>query len=111
MATGSLWNLDNPLKPWALFDTNAILEIPFELEDWLASLGAGYDSHELIAPAPLEGVNDDYSSVDGGIIAITIKVAAGAEFVKGKKYPFTVHLVCDDGQEDERTLWLKLVDR
>ena len=42
MATGSLWNLDNPLKPWALFDTNAILEIPFELEDWLASLGAGF---------------------------------------------------------------------
>lgn len=111
MATGTLWNIDNPLKPWALFDTHAELEIPFELEDWLVSLGAGYASHEIIAPAPLECISSDYSSGDGGIIAIRIKVADAAEFVKGVKYPFTVRLTCDDTQQDDRTLWLKLVDR
>lgn len=111
MATGTLWNIGNPLKPWALFDTHAELEIPFELEDWLTSLAAAYASHEVIAEAPLECVSDDYTADDGGIIAIRIKVAAGAEFTKGVKYPFTVRLVCDDGQQDDRTLWLKLVDR
>ena len=111
MATGSLWNIDNPLKPWALFDTDAELVIPFELEDWLASLGSTYASHEVIAALPLECVSSDYTSDDGGLLAIRIRVATGAAFSKSVKYPFTVRLICADGQRDERTLRLKLVDR
>jgi hypothetical protein len=111
MATGNLWNIDNPLKPWALFDTNAEIVIPFELEDWLASLGSTYASHEIVLASPLECVSSDYTADDGGLLAIRIKVADGATFTKSTKYPFTVRLVCADGQTDDRTLWLKLVDR
>lgn len=110
MATGDFWNVDNPLKPWGLFDTEAVLEIPFELEDWLASLGANYAGHEIIAPLPLEYVSAVYSADGGGMLIIRMRVASGAEYTKSRKYPFTVRLLCDDAQQDDRTLWLKLVD-
>lgn len=110
MATGVNWNTENPAKPWADFDTNATRVIPYEIEDWLAEMGTTYAGHEVIAPAPLELVDDPYSA--GTLtIAITIKVADGATFTKGRKYPFTVRLTGADGQVDDRTNWLKLVDR
>lgn len=110
MATGIAWNVEDPLKPWALFDTDARRVIPFELADWLAELGTTYADHEVIAQAPLELISDPHDA-DTQTIAITLRVATGAEFTKGEKYPFTVRLTGADGQIDDRTLWLKLVDR
>lgn len=107
MATGDLWNVDDPLKPWALFGRNSIIDIPFEISDWLASLASTYSTHQIIAPTPLECVTSDHSS---GIITIRMKVATGADLILGTKYPFTVSLVCADGQQDERTLRLQLVN-
>lgn len=108
MATGDLWNVDDPLKPWALFDTNAIIDIPFEIADWLTSLGSTYADHEVIAPTPLECVTSTHSA---GVITMRMQVLDGAEPVIGTKYPFTVRLICADGQQDDRTLFLKLVNR
>lgn len=110
MPTGANWNIDNPAKPWADFDTDAQRVIPFEVEDWLAEMGTTYAGHEVIVPAPLELVDDPYDA-GSQTIAITIKVADGATFTKGRKYPFTVRLNGADGQVDDRTLWLKLLDR
>lgn len=110
MPTGSNWNTENPAKPWADFDTDAIRTIPFEIEDWLAEMGTTYAGHEVIAPEPLELVDDAYDA--GSLtIAITIQMAPDADFVKGRKYPFTVRLTGSDGQVDDRTLWLKVQDR
>lgn len=108
MATGSMWNDPEGAKPWADFDVNAIIDIPIELADWLTSLGALYASHTITADAPLECVTSSHAS---SVVTARIKVADGASFQLGSKYPFTVRLICDDGQQDERTLWLKLVQR
>ena len=112
MPTGIAWNVENPLKPTALFDTNARRIIPFELADWLAEMGATYASHEVIADAPLECLSSP-SSAD--VLAITIRLragmVAGTDYNLGQAYPFTVRLTGSDGQIDDRTLWLKLTDR
>lgn len=113
MATGIAWNTtDDPLKPWALFDTNARRIIPFELADWLAEMGTTYGAHEVIAAAPLECVDSPYSA---DVLAITMRLVsglvAGTDYNLGQKYPFTIRLTGADGQIDDRTLWLKLVDR
>lgn len=108
MATGSYWNDPTGPKPWALFDTDAIIEIPIEIADWLDSLASTYQSHQILVDEPLECTG---SVIASNIITATMKVKAGATFTKGVKYPFTVRLVCADGQQDDRTLWLKLVDR
>jgi hypothetical protein len=113
MATGTAWNVeDDPLKPCALFDTNARRVIPFELADWLAEMGTTYGSHEVIAESPLECVSSPYSA---DVLALTMKLraglVAGEDYNIGQKYPFTVRLTGADGQIDDRTLWLKLMDR
>lgn len=111
MATGAAWNVDNPLKPWALFDTNAKRVIPFELADWLAEMGTTYASHEIIADSPLECLGSPYSA---DVLALTMQLraglTAGTDYAVGRKYPFTVRLTGADGQVDDRTLWLKLAN-
>lgn len=108
MPTGDFWNTSDPLRPWALFDVDAIIDIPFDVSAWLTSLGSTYASHSVTAASPLECVTSAHSA---GIIKLRLKVASGAEPETGKKYPFSVRLVCADGQQDDRTLYLKLVQR
>lgn len=108
MATGSMWNDPEGAKPWAEFDPDAIIDIPIEVQDWLASLSANYSTHTIQAAAPLECAASGYSA---GVITARMQVAASATFQPGVKYPFTVRLVCDDGQQDERTLFLRLANR
>lgn len=112
MTTGAAWNVIDPMKPWALFDTNARRIIPFELEDWLTEMGTTYASHEIIANSPLECPESSYLD---DVVAITIQLidglVLGTDYKLNTKYPFTVRLTGADGQIDDRTLWLKLVDR
>lgn len=111
MATGSFWDTENPDAPWGKFDTDATITFPIEIDAWLAQLGAGYSSHTIVLPdgSPLEEVDSVHSA---GVIAVTMKVADGAEYTIGEKYGFTIRLVCDDGvQQDDRTLFLKLMAR
>lgn len=107
--TGDFWNVDNPEKPWGPFDPNAEIVFSLDITGWLAELSnATYADHEIIAPAPLQEVASQYNA---GIIQVRIRVASGATYKLGTKYPFTVRLICADAQQDDRTLWLKLKDR
>lgn len=108
MTTSAFWNVDNPLKPWGLFDPDAILDFPFDWSNWLTDTLASYASHTITCEAPLECVQ---SAESNGIIVARIQVAAGQTPEVGRKYSFTCHIVADDGQEDERTLYLKITER
>ncbi len=107
---GDAWNIDDPLKPWALWDPQANVRIPIGLDAWLAELSATYGSHEIIAPAPLECA--DEGTYAAGDILVRMKLAAAAVYTEGKKYPFTVRVLAADGlTQDDRTLWLKVKSR
>lgn len=108
---GDAWDVSNPLKPWALFDSDANIPIPIGLADWLLEIGATYGSHEVIAETPLECV--DQGTIDGDeIVLVRMRRLPDADFTSGRKYPFTVRLVGADGTtQDDRTFWLKLVSR
>lgn len=110
MATGDFWNVtDDPAKPWGLFDPDASIVFPIEIDDWLTSLGVGYASHTIIADTPLECVTSSHSA---GVISVSMQLLAGADYTAGMKYPFTVRLVGDDTfTQDDRTLYLKVKDR
>lgn len=106
--TGDFWNTYDPARPWGLFDPDSELSFPIEIDDWLSKMATTYASHSVIADSPLECVSDVY--VDG-VITVRIALAAGARYMQGKKYPFTIRVVGADGQQDDRTLWLKLMPR
>lgn len=111
MATGPAWNLDDPAKPWALWDPDADIKIPIGLDDWLATLGVGYADHEVIIAAPLEcPAKGTYTS--GAPVLVRIRRATGAAYTAGTKYPFTIRVKGDDGTtQDDRTFWLQIKDR
>lgn len=109
MATGSFWNLDDPDKPWGPFDPDAAIVFPIEVDAWLVSLGVGYSSHSIIVAAPLECESSAHSD---GVIAVSMRLAEGAAYTPGTKYPFTLRIVGDDGfTQDDRTLYLKVKSR
>jgi hypothetical protein len=107
---GDAWNIENPAKPWTDWDPEADVKIPVGLDDWLAELGVGYDSHEILTDAPLECASEGvYAS---GTILVRMKLVTAAVYSPGVKYPFTVGVFGDDGTTyDQRTLWLKVKDR
>lgn len=107
---GPNWNVDDPLKPWALWDPNANIIIPIGLVGWLAELGVAYGSHQIIAAAPLECA-DPGGYVDG-TIGVRMKLVTSPIYTVGKKYPFTVRITGSDATtKDDRTWWLKIVER
>lgn len=108
MTTGSAWNIDTPEKPVALFDPDAIRDIPVEIGDWLDSMGTTYASHEVLTAAPLQCLS---SAHDAGVVLVRMSLVASPAYSPGTKYPFTLRIVGADGQQDDRTLWLKIKDR
>lgn len=110
MTIGAAWNIDDPAKPWALWDPNANIKIPIGLAAWLVDLSTSYASHQIITAAPLECA-DPGAHVDG-TIAVRMKLVATPTFTEGVKYPFTVRVVGADGlTQDDRTFWLKVKSR
>ena len=110
MATGDAWNVDDPTKPWALWDPDANIKIPIFLDDWIAELSTSYGSHTIITSAPLEVV-DQGSYVDG-LIAVRMKLVSTPTYKAGSKYPFTIRLTgADSVTKDDRTLYLKVKER
>jgi hypothetical protein len=108
MTIGERWNTDNPLKVWAYFDPDADIKIPFGITEWLADLGVGYASHQVLADPPLQCA-DPGTYTPGQRIRIRMKRAAGT-YTAGP-WPFIVRLHGDDGTtQDDKTLWLKLKD-
>lgn len=108
MTTGPAWNLSNPLKPVADFDRHATRDIPFEWTLWLADQGTAYASHVIVADLPLACVDSEEA---GGVITARVRVVDQAAAVTGRSYPVRCHIVAADGQEDDTTLWLRIVDR
>lgn len=108
MATGSAWNVDNPLKPWALFDPDAVRDIPFEWDLWLADIGSTYSNHSATAQAGLEVVS---SLEANGIISVRVRKDPAVELIAGQKYSLTCHIEASDGQEDEQTVYLKITEK
>jgi hypothetical protein len=106
--TGTAWDLSNPDKPVAKFDPDAIRDIPMDWSEWLTDIGSTYSSHLVTAPAPLEMVSSSESS---GVITARIKVATAATYTLGTKCPVTYTVTAANGEKDERTVWLKLVQR
>lgn len=110
MTIGAAWNIDDPTKPWALWDPQANIKIPIGVADWLTELGTAYGSHSIIAAAPLEC--DDAGTHADGVIPVRMSLVATPTFVQGRKYPFTIRIVGTDGiTTDDRTLYLKVKDR
>ncbi len=118
MKTGDYWNIEDPKKPWGEFDPNAKLVFPIFVNEWLREMGTTYSSHEVLAASPLQ-CSDGVHAVSEGldVIHIRVQIAVGADFKIGLKYPFTLRLVGANGSDgagpltDDRTLWLKLVQR
>ncbi len=113
MTIGAAWNIDDPLKPWALFDPNANIPIPIGLADWVEDLGTTYGSHQVIADAPLECADEGVIEADAaGTIRVRMKLVSSPTYAAGVRYPFTVRVVGADGvTQDDRTFWLKVKDR
>lgn len=105
---GSTWDTSDPSKPWAIFDPNAVRDIPLDWSEWIADIGGTYSSHSITAISPIECVTSSHLA---GVITARIKVTDGAAYVVGTKYPIKCTIVMTDGQRDDRTVWLKLANR
>ena len=112
MATGLAWQIEEESpdvpKPWAYFDKDAILDIPYHWETWLSDKGATYASHTIIVAAGLIAVQ---SSQLAGVVTVRVKKDPALPLTPGMKYPVTVRIVASDGQSEDQTLFLRITDR
>lgn len=108
MTTGAAWNLDNPLKPWAYFDPDATRDIPFEWDLWLADIESTYASHTITVATGLQVVTSTQSA---GVVKVRIKKAVAGTLVVGQKYAVTCHIVASNGEEEDQTLYLKIIEK
>lgn len=110
MTIGAAWNIDDPAKPWTDFDPHADIKIPFGFDEWLLELGVAYQDHQVITAAPLECA--DKGTYTDGRALVRMRVATGATYSAGLKYPFTIRVFGADGTtKDDRTLYLRIVER
>lgn len=109
MATiGLAWDLTNPKKPVAEFDEDAIRNIPMNINDWLDDIGSTYASHEIICATGLMCTD---SAENAGVITATIKKDPSETRTLNAKYGVTYRFVAANGESDDRTLYLKIVQR
>lgn len=109
MSTGDAWDVTtDPKRPVADFDPSGNRFIPLEFEDWLTKLGTTYGSHEVLLADPLELITKGTHA--DGVARMRVKLKTGAAYVLNQQYPMTVRLVGADGQVDDETLWLRIVE-
>lgn len=106
--TGQAWDLSNPLKPVALFDMNAIRDIPMDWNDWFGDIGSIYASHEIICA---EGLQCNASIATIGVITATIQVDPAITVKVGAKLGVTWRVTAANGERDDRTVYLKMAIR
>ena len=107
LVTGAAWTYDKARRRWwAEFDRNAIRDIPVGWADFFADLGSAYASHTVTAAAPLVCAG----SVEAAGV-IKLRMSEDGSGVLNRFYPFSVRAVTADGQRDDQTLWLRLVER
>lgn len=106
MATsGAFWNFDNPMKPNGIIDPDAILDIPFDLSDWLAATSDTIASWTIIPDLPITNVS---SSAAAGVIVAFIAMNGAAI---GNTLKVTCRFITSGGRTDERTVYLNVIDR
>lgn len=109
MATGAAWDLTNPLKPVALFDPDAVRDIPFEWDAWLADIGSTHASHEAyVVPGGLQVVS---SSEAGGVVKVRVQKDPAGTLTPGVKYSVRCRIVAANGEQDDQTVWLKITEK
>lgn len=112
MPTGAAWNIDEEApavpKPWANFDTNATLDIPFDWATWLADKGTTYASHVILTDANLECTQSSHLA---GVITARIRKATSGTLTIGSKYTVTCRITTANGQIEDQTLYLKAANK
>ena len=104
-ATGSFWNIDNPLKPTGIIDPAATLDIPFDMTAWLSDIGDSLTSWTLIPEAPITIVS---SAASGDVINAFISMNGAAA---GSTLKVACRFVTVAGRTDERTVYLQVTER
>jgi hypothetical protein len=99
---------DEKGKTVGIFDPDAKLNIPFDWRQWIAVAGSTYQSHVITVAPQLEVIQ---SSNAGGIITVRVGVLAGQTVVAKQLYSVKCHIVLSDGQADDRTVYLKMIER
>ena len=99
----SFWNVSNAAKPKGVKDPDAVLDYPVDFSEWLADISDTYASHTILVSS---GLTLDSSSESGGIIT---PVLSGG--VVGATESFTVRITTTAGRVDDRTFFLKIVER
>ncbi len=106
--TGLAWDLANERKPVALFDMNAIRDIPVDWNDWLDDIESTYATHEIICP---DGLICSASSEALGVITATIQADPTKTLTVGTKLGVTWRVTAANGERDDRTVYLKMAAR
>ena len=89
--------LQNPLK-----DPSAVLDYAFDWTGWLAA-GETITDHTITADT---GITVDSSTEDAG--KVTVWLSGGTA---GINYKVACLITTTAGRTDERTIWIKVVDR
>ncbi len=89
--------LQNPLK-----DPSAVLDYVFDWTEWLATVETITD-HTITADT---GITADSSTEDAG--KVTVWLSGGTA---GINYKVACLITTSAGRTDERTIWIKVVDR
>lgn len=89
--------LQNPLK-----DPSAVLDYVFDWTEWLAT-GETITDHTITADT---GITVDSSAKSDG--KVTVWLSGGTA---GKNYKVACKITTSAGRTDERTLWIRVVDR
>lgn len=97
------WNTVNVNKPTGIKDPQAVLDYPIDFSVWLADINDTYASHVILTSA---GLVVDSSSHAAGVI--TPIISGG---VLDATESFTVRITTTGGRTDDRTFFLKIVER
>ena len=89
--------LQNPLK-----DPSAVLDYAFDWTEWLAT-GETITDHTITADT---GITADSSTESDG--KVTVWLSGGTA---GINYKVACKITTSAGRTDERTIWIKVVDR
>jgi hypothetical protein len=106
--TGSAWNLDDPLHPWAYFDPDSKRDIPIAWDQWLADIQSSYASHTITVDV---GLLCPSSIQVNGIVKARIQKDPANPLVVGQKYAVTCHIIAADGEEEDQTVFLKILQK
>lgn len=106
LTAGDFWNITNPKKPKGELDPNAILRIPMGVSDMLDKMATTYADHQLIPQAPLVVV--EKGAYATGYVYPLISCDPITPEQLGQTFTLVLRVIGADGQQDDRTMYLKI---